>query len=120
MALSEADKQILFKGCFYPEYYEITKYLKTIHEATKEFATEEVNKQMEYYFSLVEAENGYFTLFENIYLPNFTAKTAAEQKLILASAKQRVVVADVADKVYEDFLSLYLPAEKQQLKQTLN
>ena len=67
----------------------------------------------------IQAKNGYFTLFENIYLPNFTAKTAAEQKLILASAKQRVVVADVADKVYEDFLSLYLPAEKLQ-KHTVN
>lgn len=113
MALSENDKKILFKGCFYPEYNTIiNSTIKPIFDAAKEFSTVEENTRVEKCIADGATEEGLYKLFETIYLPHFEATSAANQKLVLASAKQRIAVAEIADKVYEDFLDVYFPENK--------
>ena len=98
-------------GCFYPEYTVILEsVIKPVCDSAKQFSEEKEIKRLN---EIVDAMSGdkLFSLFESIYLPHFFAMSKADQKLIIASAKQRIAVATVADKTYEDFLSLYFVPE---------
>lgn len=110
--LSTKDKQALYAGAFYPEYSTILEsVVKPVLEAAEQFSDE---KEVQRVAKIVEAMSGdnLFKLFENIYLPHFFAMSKTDQKLIIAAAKQRMAVATVADKTYEDFLDLYFPLNK--------
>lgn len=109
--ISEKDKQALYMGCFYPEYTAILESIvKPVRDSAKQFSEEKEVKRLN---EIVDAMSGdkLFSLFESIYLPHFFAMSKTDQKLIIASAKQRIAVATVADKTYEDFLSLYFVPE---------